>query len=215
MNQNTTPVSFVGKHTFTHEEKEQKLQQMLMSMRQKEEIEAELKTTQSTYKAKINAKDAEIKLIANLLNAGVEDRTFQCVLTKDFDNGKRVYTEVGTNKVVGEEPLTAADYQVQMNLEEAVIKANNEEADRMVEGATEAIEQAGLHIVPDEPVELSPEQIAIAEVGPIEPEVINEPKKGGKDKQPIILQPTDELEADPFSDDDEDEDDDPFMFSDI
>lgn len=212
MTQNNTPVSFVGKHTFTHEEKEQKLQQMLMSMRQKEEIEAELKTTQSTYKAKINAKDAEIKLIANLLNAGVEDRTFQCILTKDFENGKRVYTEVGTNKVVGEEPLTAADYQTQMNLEEAAIKANNEEADRMVEDATEAIEQAGLHIVPDEPVELSPEQVEIAEAGPIEPEVINEPKKGGKDKQPIILQPTEDVE-DPFGDDDEDGD--PFSFDDI
>lgn len=191
MKQSTTPVSYVGKHTFTQEEKEQKLQQMLASMRQKEEIEAELKTTQSTYKAKINAKDAEIKLTANLLNAGFEDRTFNCNLFKNFDEGKRQYFEIGTNALVGEEQLTAADYQVQMDLEEKAIQANNEAAD-LKANVTELLTGAGITIVQDTMTIVpndEPEYTVEPDSNPVEhqePELLGE----------AIVEPEDE--PDPF-----------------
>lgn len=233
-----TPTSFIGKHTFTQEEKNQKTEQMLQAMRQKEEIEAEFKTSKSNYKSKIDSKEAEIKLTANLLNAGFEDRTYNCLLTKDFEAGKRLYHEIGSNKLVGEEPLTAVDYQTQMDLTEATIRKNNELAD---------LAQELLHSGDEpEPFELTADEIEAAERGPdpqyvvelgsnpleadfeetpaeVQPEAIvvniDKPKtKKGDKNEKIEITPTeqDELE-DPFAMDisKEEDDSDPFDFSDV
>jgi hypothetical protein len=211
--QNQTPVSYVGKHTFSAAEKEQKLQQMLASMRQKEEIEAEMKTSQSTYKARINAKDGEIKLTANLLNTGFEDRTFTCILTKNFDTLEREYREINTGLLVGTEPLTAGDHQMQLKLTEEAIKEQN--ADQLQTVIEEKVESAGLTVVrDDEPVVLTEEEIAQAEAGPDpQPEYIVEP-----DSNPIEFEPPSEKggiqETDEFlfDNDESDDDEDPFNF---
>lgn len=211
-NNTNTPVSFVGKHTFTSDEKESKLQQMLTAMREKEEIEAELKTAKSNYKSKIDSKDGEIKLMSNLLNAGFENRTYNCLLTKNFDEGRREYREIGTDILVGTEALTAADYQTQMDLTEANIKANNEAADKLEDVIADKIEEAGLHIVSfDEDM---------TEHLPVEPEVIKEPttKKGGDKKETIKIELVPEEPLDDIFgiDDNEDEEEiDPFSFNDI
>lgn len=146
--QNQTPVSYTGKHVFTQSEKDAKLQQMLNAMRLKQEIEDELKTTKSTYKAKIDSKEAEIKLMQNLLMAGAEDRVYQTILTMDFTDGKKFYHEVGTNNLVGTEDLTAADRQMQMALDQKNIKANNKLADELQLDVESKLTEAGFTIVP-------------------------------------------------------------------
>lgn len=219
---NTTPVSYQGKHVFTTEEKEQKSQQMLAAMREKEEIEAEFKTSKSNYKSKIDAKEGEIKLVANLLMAGFENRTYSCILTKNFDEGRREYHELGSGKLIGTEPLTASDYQTQLQIDEDAIRANNEAADKLAE----------------EQVQLTPEEIEKAEEGPTytvesdsnplemdfeetpaeEPKVIDKPtEKKGEAKQKVETKqaPKESLE-DPFGmDEPNDGEDDPFDFGDI
>lgn len=213
---NTTPVSYVGKHTFTQEEKDAKLQQMLAAMRQKDEIEDEFKTTKSNYKSKIDAKTAEIKLVGNLLNAGFEDRTFTCTLVKNFDEGRREYFEIGSNRLVGTEPLTASDYQTQLQIDEDAIRANNEAADKLAE----------------EQVELTHEEIEKTESGsetPLSPtEVLDDPiieknntktepqEKEVEQEQPQVEQAPQDFDTDPFGmDDANDEESEPFSFDDI
>lgn len=195
-----TPVSFTGKHTFTQSEKDQKLAQMLTAMRVKQEIEDELKTTKSTYKAKIDARDAEIKLISNLLNAGFEDRVFQCILTKNFDSLQREYHEIGTNLLIGTEPLTTADHQMQLKLTEEAIKEQNKETDPIQDIIFE--KASALAMVPDG----EPEYTVEPNANPLE--FVSEepqPQEGGIETAP-----------DDFSFDDPDEsntdDDDPFSF---
>lgn len=204
MTQTNTPVSYVGKHVFTQEEKDSKLQQMLTAMRIKQEIEDELKTTKSTYKAKIDSRDAEIKLMSNLLNAGQEDRTFQCILFKDFESGKRFYIEVGTNKTIGEELLTAADYQTQMDLDEAKIKANNEIE---IGGEDSAFRTVLVSEIPFE-----------EETPAVEPEVIDKPIKQKEVKTKTVkIDPKSQIEESSFgalSDEFRDEESDPFNFGD-
>jgi hypothetical protein len=227
MSTTNTPTSYVGKHIFTQEEKNQKTEQMLQAMRQKEEIEAEFKTSKSNYKSKIDSKEAEIKLTANLLNAGFEDRTYSCLLTKDFEVGKRLYHEIGSNKLVGEEPLTASDYQTQMDLDEKAIKANNEAADQAIELLHSGEEP--------EPFELTPEDIAAAEQGPeytvepdsnpleineetptVEPEVISKPTKQKEvKKKEEPTKPLEDVSDGIFGLDESEDEDNPFSFDDI
>lgn len=219
---NTTPVSYVGKHTFTQEEKDAKLQQMLAAMRQKDEIEDEFKTTKSNYKSKIDAKTAEIKLVGNLLNAGFEDRTFTCTLVKNFDDGRREYFEIGTGKLIGTEPLTASDYQTQLQIDEDAIKANNEAADKLAEEQVqltpEEIEKA--EEGPEYTVETDRTPLEIEETPAEEPRVIDEPteQKGGNKKTAFEIKsvPEEDIDSDPFGMDDADEEDvDPFDFGSI
>lgn len=211
---NTTPVSYVGKHTFTQEEKDAKLQQMLAAMRQKDEIEDEFKTTKSNYKSKIDAKTAEIKLVGNLLNAGFEDRTFTCTLVKNFDDGRREYFEIGTGKLIGTEPLTSADYQTQLQIDEDAIRANNEVADKLADEQT-----------PEYTVEPDSNRLEFEEAQPFNavdetpPEAtvvnIDKPKKEVKKKEEPIT-PFEDVSDSMFgTDETEDDGDDPFSFDDI
>ncbi len=231
MKTNQTPVQVTGKHTFTQEERDVKLSELLAAIQRKEELDAEKKQVMSGYKNKLDEQESNIKVISNLLNMGFEHRPFSCYLTKDFETGKRVYNEVGTGALISTEPLTAADYQTQMDLEEATIKANNEEADKLEEVITDKVEGAGLHIVNfengEETLSLTEEEIDVVKANPMfkqeeptpteSPEVIIETTKTKalKNEKPIVIEPTmDELEADPFQDDPEEEGD-PFSFGDI
>lgn len=214
---NTTPVSFVGKHTFTQEEKDAKLQQMLAAMRQKDEIEDEFKTTKSNYKSKIDAKTAEIKLVGNLLNAGFEDRTFTCTLVKNFDEGRREYFEIGSNRLVGTEPLTASDYQTQLQIDEDAIKANNEAADKLAEIQEEAPADLFKPATDEDAAVEQNEWQPEFDKSDNNPKLANnkhesiEPKGGINEEDP----PLENIEIDPFGTDDESEDGDPFDFSDF
>lgn len=201
---NETPVNFIGKHVFTTEEKEMKSQQMLAAMREKEEIEAEFKTTKSNYKSKIDAKDGEIKMVANLLMAGFENRTYSCILTKNFDEGRREYHEIGSGKLIGTEPLTAGDYQTQLQIDEDMVKANNE-ADKLQVVIDKKVDQAEAKVVSFETKEDSP----APEINNVEPIA----EKGGiNEEEP----PLENIEIDPFGEDDlNDDEKDPFDFGDI
>lgn len=211
---NTTPVSYQGKHVFTTEEKEQKSQQMLAAMREKEEIEAEFKTSKSNYKSKIDAKEGEIKMVANLLMAGFENRTYSCILTKNFDEGRREYHEIGSGKLIGTEPLTAGDYQTQLQIDEDMVKANNE-------AAAAALENNGFTVVsvdslPPEITRVDEEEINLSPTEALDTPIIkNEPvtEKGGIKEEET---PLENIEIDPFGEDDlNDDEKDPFDFGDI
>lgn len=219
------PISRNAKHTLTEDEIKQYNESLLAALQSKKEIEAEKKEVASAYKNKIAEQELAIDKISNLMRVGYEIRPFQCYLVKNFDDGKREYYEFGSDKLVDVEPLNAADYQTEMQMAEAQIKANNEAADN-TEGVSEQLEVAGFTIVPvseishrqdddmeatsfdavDEIQEPTPTKIPEAIVKPLK-------TKGAANASTIIIEPTNELEADPFGTDDEDED--PFSFDDI
>lgn len=200
-----TPVQVTAKHVFTQEEKDEKLAQLLQSMKSKEEIEAELKTTKSTFKSRIDQKEAEIKLVTNLLNAGFEHRQVTCYLVKNFDTGKREYFEMGTDKLIQTEPLEARDYQLDLEQTEAKIAENNEK-ERLQEVIEDKVEEVGdeFDIFADEQTEELPVD---DEISPSKEELSFDDVSATKEKNKA---PEPALEA---SQDDDNEDDDDFDFN--
>lgn len=229
MSNKTTPVSYMGKHTFTPKEREQILEQMLSSMRAKEEIEEELKASKSNYKSKIDTLAADVKLKSNLLNAGFENRPFNCNLVLNFDETRREYYEQNTGKLVGTEPLTSGDYQTQLAIDEATIKQQNEAAEQLSAERVDLAAEVPLKEEPDYSADPFSDPMELQETQPFEavdevqaepaieptpePETpvveINKPTKKEDPKQTVKIEPA--AEINPFGDD-EDED---FNFDDL
>lgn len=204
MSTHQTPIQVTGKHILTQEEKDGKLAELLSAIQRKEELDAEKKQVVSGYKNKLDEQESNIKVISNLLNMGFEHRPFSCYLTKDFDEGKRFYHEVGSGRLISTEPLTAADYQTQMDLDEAKIKANNE-----IEIGGDGSE---FRIVPVSEIPFEEETPAV------EPAVIDKPIKQKEVKTKTVkIEPKSQIEESSFgalSDEFRDEESDPFNFGD-
>lgn len=203
---NQTPVSRNAKHILTDEEVESHKEALLAALQAKKEIEAEKKEVANTYKTKIAEQELAIDKVSNLLRVGYEIRPFQCYLVKNFEDGRREYYEFGTDRLVDTEPLNAADYQTEIDMQEETIRLNNEAAENNVKPIEESTEveetQEANPFGGEEPMEA------------INPEAtIETPKKGGSKKESV---PADEnpfeIEEDVFEveSDDSEESDFPF-----
>lgn len=204
-NQKSTPVQVTGKHTFTQEERDTKLSELLAAIQRKEELDAEKKQVMSGYKNKLDEQESNIKVISNLLNMGFEHRPFSCYLTKDFEAGKRFYHEVGSGLLISTESLTASDYQTEIDLEEAKIKENNKLADQLQMVIEDKVEEAGMHVVT---FEQDAQESASIEAAIIEDEVIFDSLKEDIKEDEFFapkthvldqFDPEEEKEEDPFN----------------
>lgn len=107
--------NYTFNHRFTDSEIREKSAQLADTCIQKKAIEDEKKTVMSDYTHKLNAKEAEINLISNSISSGFEKKTVTCEVRKDFPKGEKTYWHEGDH--IGTEKLTAADHQLQMDIE--------------------------------------------------------------------------------------------------
>lgn len=90
------------------------ISQQLSDLRQ---LENEKKAITSEYKAKIDAKQAEININSGHIQNGFCYRNYECYLVRNFDSGNREYYDVHTGELVTQEKLSPDDYQVKIDLE--------------------------------------------------------------------------------------------------
>lgn len=128
-------------HKFTSSELHVLLKDLVISITEKEEIEAEKTESNSGYKTRLDRVAKEINRIKNACQRGEENRTVQVQLVRNFEKGVRQYWTfdddavvnqfggLGTlRKMVKREPLTPADHAIQLELLE------EENAKRETEG---------------------------------------------------------------------------------
>lgn len=101
---------------FTEEELKAKSKQLAKSCAELDSIEDELKTVKAQFKSRTEAKQAEVNLLSNHINNGHEWLFKTCVVQYDFDRGRKCYFFEGV--LVGEEKMSAADYQLKAELPE-------------------------------------------------------------------------------------------------
>lgn len=109
-------VNWTFNNKFTKDEILQKAEQLASARIECNALDEEKKTVASDYKAKIDAKQAEINMLAGHIQHGFEKLTKACQMHKNFDTGFKVFYYEG--KEVGQEKLTARDYQLQAEFEE-------------------------------------------------------------------------------------------------
>jgi len=109
-------VNFTFNYEFNEKEIIEKAEQLADARIECNKIEEEKKMVTSDFKAKIDAKQAAINMLAGHIQNGFEKITKACQMTKDFNRGLKFYFYEGKN--VGEEKLTAHDYQLQADFEE-------------------------------------------------------------------------------------------------
>lgn len=102
--------------TYTEEEMAQKSRQLARACADRSALEDELKSIKSGFKAKIDSKTSEINLLSRNLNDGHEWLHKTCTVQYDFDNGRKIFFY--ENIRVGEERMSAKDYQLEANLPE-------------------------------------------------------------------------------------------------
>lgn len=101
---------------FSQDEIEQKSRQLARACADRGGEEDELKAIKSSFKARIDAKTSEINLLSRHINDGHERRYKTCDVQYDFDGGKKIYFFDGIK--VGEEKMSAKDYQLEAQLPE-------------------------------------------------------------------------------------------------
>ncbi len=79
-------------------------------------IKEEAKSNADAFKQQVTAKETSIKALVRSMNLGYQMIQKSCEFKKNFESGKREYWFDG--KIVDEEPLTAADHQIDLELAE-------------------------------------------------------------------------------------------------
>lgn len=107
--------NYRAKYNFTQHELSQRSQDLCDAVDQREQLMAEKKEIVSTFKAKIEAKESDIRQYASHIKNGYEYRDYQCRVVKDFDNHKKDYYDIASGDLIGTEKLTALDYQTKID----------------------------------------------------------------------------------------------------
>lgn len=102
-------------YNFTEEELKEKSLQLAQICNEKNRIDDDKKSAASSFKSKLDAKQSEINLLSNQIATGSEMVTKTCDCIYDHDRGIKTYIYDG--KEVGQEKMTSADYQGELELE--------------------------------------------------------------------------------------------------
>lgn len=116
------------RHDFTPDEIMKKGQKLAQLSAEKIAIENDKKAAMSDFKAKIDGKDAEMKIIMQDINTGHGQEYVNCI-TKHHDPTtamQTIYRE-DTGEIVRTESMSMEDLQVQMELHDAPLGDPNEE----------------------------------------------------------------------------------------
>lgn len=107
------------KHDFTQDEILEKGTELARINAEKNGIENEKKAVTSSFKAKIDAKDAEIQELSNHINNGFEHRYVQCrVQYNDPNTGYKTIVRLDTGEIVRKESMTAEELQLKFELQD-------------------------------------------------------------------------------------------------
>ena len=142
-------------HKFTSAELHVLLKDLVISITEKEEIEAEKTESLSGYKTRLDRVAKEINRIKNACQRGEENRTVEVQLVRNFEKGVRQYWTfdddavvnkfggLGTlRKLVQKEPLTPSDHAIQLELLEEENAKRETEGDIIAGGSKKGKEPA-------------------------------------------------------------------------
>lgn len=104
---------------FNDKELKEKSKQLANACEQRQALEDEKKAISSEFKAKLDAKNAEINIISGHVSTGKERIYKTCEVEYDYDNGNKIFRYLINDelKEVGREKMTAADYQLSADID--------------------------------------------------------------------------------------------------
>ena len=104
----------------TDEERLNYGQQQADALQARDQAEDEIAEIKGTYKAKILAKDAEIKVLSAALLSGHEFRDVTCTATHDYTGGIVTTIRLDTGEAVESREMTEDERQMGLGFEGAV-----------------------------------------------------------------------------------------------
>lgn len=114
----TVKENFTIKYDFTKEELQSKAKQLAVACNDKAQLEDQKKETMSSFKYKIDGKDAEINSLSTQISNGYEMKTVKCDVKKIFKQGVKEYYYEGV--LYETKKMTESDYQLEIKDEEEV-----------------------------------------------------------------------------------------------
>jgi hypothetical protein len=121
---NIAPSTFTEflKYQFTHDEIHQKGADLARINSELSAIQGEKKAVAANFKAKEDAKQAEIDVISNHINNGYEHRYIKCFVIYNSPNtGMKQIIRNDTAEVVKMESMTAEEMQFKLDLKEETV----------------------------------------------------------------------------------------------
>lgn len=112
---------------FSDKEIQDKGIKLAKTLQEKHKIEEEKKAIADEFKMKIDAKQSEIDAITEQITNGFETRTVTVEVRRNFDTGMREYWYKDIKR--GQEPLTAQDHQLELDMAEESAEKNRPEFD--------------------------------------------------------------------------------------
>lgn len=100
-------------YKFSEEELKEKSKRMANACQEKSSIEDEFKQVKTSFKYKIEGKEAEINILSNHVANGYEMKNVECDVILNFEKGEREYWF--EKKFYGSERLTGKDHQLQLD----------------------------------------------------------------------------------------------------
>ena len=105
-------------HKFNDDELQELGQEISQEIQEKTELENEKKSVVSSYKARIEAKDTTIHLLANKISTKQEDRSVECAIHMNTPRvGRKTAYRTDNEEVVWERPMDPEDMQLRLNME--------------------------------------------------------------------------------------------------
>lgn len=106
------------KYTFTHEEIHEKGIELARVSQERTTVESERKHAAATFKARLDGKDAEIKVLGDHINNGYEHRYIDCETRfNDPNTGVKSTYRKDTGEFVRKDPMTPEEMQLELELD--------------------------------------------------------------------------------------------------
>jgi hypothetical protein len=99
------------KYQFKPEEVAQNSDQLARFVIEKKEIESDFREVKSSYKAKLDEKDAQINKYSHYVAQGFDMRDVECRVLVNYKEKVKQYISIATNEVIKTEELNNEDYQ--------------------------------------------------------------------------------------------------------
>jgi hypothetical protein len=111
----------VIRYVFTPEEIAERAITLSQACTQKNQLVKEKKTVMDDFKSKESELESKISNLSNKIENGYEMRNMRVETVKDFDAGWKFHYEVGTDRELQRDKLTAEDYQLDLEETEAEV----------------------------------------------------------------------------------------------
>ena len=107
----------MAKHVFSVEERLELSQKLAASMQKSAQIENEKKQVMSGYKAQLDALSSNENSLATQIANGYEMRNTPCIVTMEYNTGKKLYHHRTSGELIYEAAMSQTDYQQKLPLQ--------------------------------------------------------------------------------------------------